>query len=57
MKVETNYLKTIKNYAVANKVTTTHIYNLVKSGEIEAVYIDGIQFIDTSVYPKVIRKR
>ncbi len=53
MKVEVNNLQTIKNYSVANGVTTSYIYKLVKDMKMSAVVIDGVQFIDTAKYPKL----
>ena len=49
-------LQTIKNFALANKVTAAYIYKLMKEKKITPVIIDGVQFIDLSVYPKLIRK-
>lgn len=50
MKVEINKLKTIKNFAVANDVTAVYIYKLIKEKRMKNIVIDGVQFIDTSVY-------
>lgn len=49
MKVEN--LKTIKNYAMKNKVTAAYIYTLIKREKMDVVIIDGVQFIDTAAYP------
>jgi len=50
MKLEINNLKTIKNFALQNKVTPAYIYKLMKEGKMKPVIIDGVQFVDTSVY-------
>lgn len=46
-------LQTIKNYSVANGVTTSYIYKLVKEAKMNAVVIDGVQFVDTTKFPKL----
>lgn len=48
-----NKLKTVKTFAMANKVTTSYIYKLIKEGKMSAVIIDGVNFIDTLIYPKL----
>ena len=53
MKVEINNLQNIKNYSVANGVTTSYIYKLIKEMKMSAVVIDGVQFIDTAKFPKL----
>ena len=57
MKIETGYLKTIKNYAGKYGITTSYVYKLIKSGELDAVVIDGVQFIDINQYPHSPKKR
>ncbi len=49
----TNNLKTVKNYANKEKVTTSYIYKLIKEDRISPVTIDGVMFIDTTVYPSI----
>lgn len=49
-------LKTIKSFAMANKVTTAYIYKLIKEGKMKAFIIDGVNFIDTMIYPKLKTK-
>lgn len=44
-------LRTVKNYAVREKVTTAYIYKLIKDKKMESVNIDGVKFIDVEVYP------
>jgi len=48
-----NNLKTIKNYALANSVTASYIYKLIKENKMQAVVIDGVQFIDTQKFPTI----
>jgi hypothetical protein len=50
-KVDITGLKSIKNYALNEGVTTSYIYKLIKEKRILAVEIDGVKFIDASVYP------
>jgi hypothetical protein len=50
MKIEMGNLKTIKNFALQNKVTPSYIYKLIKEGKMKPVIIDDVQFIDMSVY-------
>lgn len=47
------WLKTVKNFAVSFSVTPAYIYKLVKEGRMELVLIDGIRFVDTSVYKTI----
>lgn len=56
MMVEINDLQTIKNYAVAQKVTPSYIYKLVKENKMKTVTIDKVQFIDTIAYPNLPTK-
>lgn len=44
-------ITTIRNYAKSQGVTTQYIYDLILSGKMESVKIDGIQFIDANKYP------
>jgi hypothetical protein len=55
--VNISNLKTIKNYAVKNNVTPAYIYKMVREGKMKVVNIDGVQFIDISIYPSVILQR
>lgn len=56
MKVDTSDLKTIKNYAVKHGITASYIYKLVKENRMQAVTIDGVQFIDTKKFPSIPSK-
>lgn len=53
MKVNTDYLQTIKNYAMKFKVTPSYIYKLIRESRMTAVIIDGVLFIDTMKFPKI----
>ncbi len=44
---------TIKNFAMKHSVTAAYIYTLIKREQMKPVIIDGVQFIDTAVYPKL----
>lgn len=57
MKIETNNLKTIKNYALDNRITPSYVYKMIKQETLKAVVIDGVQFVDTSVFKKAPTKR
>lgn len=46
-------LKTIKNFALEEGVTPAYIYKLIKEDKMEALVIDGVQFIDTEKYPTI----
>lgn len=51
--LNTKWLKTVKNFAVNHNVTPAYIYKLVKAGRMQLVSIDGIFFVDTSVYKAI----
>ena len=46
-------LQTIQNYARDRDVTTSYIYKLIKDGRMSSYVIDGVQFIQTDVYPSI----
>jgi hypothetical protein len=56
MKINIDNLKTIKNFALQNKVTASYIYKLIKEGKMKPVVIDEVQFIDMSVYSALPKK-
>ncbi len=53
MQLNSNVLKTIKNFALGHNVTPSYIYKLVKEGRMELVTIDGIKFVDTKKFPSI----
>lgn len=53
MKMNTQWLKTIKNFALSAGVTPSYIYKLEKEHKMELVLIDGVKFVDTSKYPAI----
>lgn len=53
MALNLKVLKTIKNYAVGEGVTPSYIYKLVKESKMRLVTIDGMKFVDVSVYPTI----
>ena len=53
MVLNSNHLKTIKNYAMQEHVTPSYIYKLIKEKRINPVDIDGVKFIDTDKYPTI----
>lgn len=55
MKIETDHLLTVKNYAKKEKVAPTYIYRLIRNGTMKGVLIDGVLFIDTKVFPTIPR--
>lgn len=50
---EIKNLKTIKNYAGEEGVTTSYIYKLIKDERMTSFDIDGVQFIDVKAYPSI----
>lgn len=53
MKVETDNLMSIKNYADREGVTASYIYKLEKKGTMELFQIDGVKFVDIKKYPSL----
>ena len=51
--VKIEKLQTIKNYASDRDVTTSYIYKLIKEGKMDCYTIDGVQFIQTDIYPSI----
>lgn len=51
MKIDISHLMTIKNFALKERVTAQYIYKLIKQGRMEAMVIDGVQFIDVQSFP------
>jgi hypothetical protein len=49
-------LRTVKHFAMDNKVTTAYIYKLMSEDKIKPVEIDGVKFVDLSTYPKLHSK-
>ena len=47
MKVETENLKTVGNYAKKIKRNRSRIYQLINESKLETVKIDGVNFIKT----------
>ena len=45
MKVETDHLKGVGNYAKKIKRNRSRVYQLVNEGKLEVVKIDGVLFI------------
>lgn len=46
MKIETDNLQTVKNYAVERGWTPSYVYKLIREGKMSAIIIDGVHFID-----------
>ena len=53
MKIETEQLTTIKNFAKKLDVTPAYIYKLIRESKITAIIIDGVFFIDKIKFPKI----
>lgn len=51
--LKTQWLKTVKNFAVGHNVTPAYIYKLVKAGRMQLIMIDGVRFVDTSIYKSI----
>lgn len=52
-KINIEKLQTIKNYALEMGVTTSYIYKLIKESKMAALAIDGVQFIQSDLYPEL----
>jgi hypothetical protein len=52
-KVDISNLKSVKNYALKEGVTTSYIYKLIKLKRMESLDIDGVKFIDIKKYPSI----
>jgi hypothetical protein len=59
MALNLKWLKTVKNYAIGERVTPAYIYKLVKEGKMHLILIDGVRFVDIKEYPTlpVINRR
>ena len=45
LKIDRTKLKTVRNYAVLSGVTTTQVYNWIKSKKVKTEKIDGVIFV------------
>jgi|GEM_PF-2375006 len=45
-KVDILNLKSVKNYALKEGVTSSYIYKLIKEKKLKSIDIDGVKFID-----------
>lgn len=53
MKIETDNLMTVKNYAEREGVTASYIYKLVKEGKMNFLMIDNVKFVEVNKYPTI----
>jgi hypothetical protein len=53
MGINPKVLKTVKNFALGERVTPSYIYKLVKENKMDLVLIDGMKFVDTSKYATI----
>lgn len=51
--VNLNKLMTVKNFAVMEGVTPAYIYKLITNNVMDCFTIDGVQFIQTDVFPTI----
>ena len=56
MKIDTNKLKTLNNYAKEKGVARQRAYKLVDAGKIDCVEIDGVKFVLLNDKSKNYRK-
>ncbi|MDB5153044.1 MAG: hypothetical protein JWR54_1795 [Mucilaginibacter sp.] len=56
-KVDITGLKSVKNFAYKESVTTSYIYKLIKENKMNSVDIDGVKFIDILKYPTLPNKK
>lgn len=45
MQVDTEQLITVTNFATRKGITRQHVYRLIEAGDINAITIDGINFV------------
>jgi len=45
MRIDSNKLKTVTNFAEEKGFTRQHVYRLIKSEELNSVQIDGVTFV------------
>ena len=57
MKVEIDNLQTVKNYAADLNFSTSYIYKLIRENKLEAVEIDGVQFINIKKNPELPKSK
>ncbi len=48
MTIETEKLKTVRNFAAEKLVTPQTVYNWTKNGKAQLIIIDGVKFIKQS---------
>ena len=48
LKIDRTKVRSIKNFAKEKGLTVQRIYQLINSGDIKTINIDGVQFIDIS---------
>lgn len=51
--VDISVLQTVKNYADSFGVTVSYIYKLVREGRMHFLEIDGVKFVDTTIYATI----
>jgi len=57
MRIETDNLITIANFAIRCNVSTSYIYILARREKITFVTIDGVHFVDTKKYKELPTKK
>lgn len=45
LRIDRTKLMTVRNFAVMKGITSTQVYNWIKSGKVSSVKIDGVTFI------------
>lgn len=53
MKVDTDNLMSVKNYADREGVTASYIYKLEREGKMVLFQIDGVKFVEVNRYPTI----
>lgn len=56
MKIETENLITVKNYAYEHRVSTSYVYRLIREGVMTSIQIDGVHFIEYQKWPSIPKK-
>lgn len=57
MKVETDNLQAVKNYAAKHSFSTSYIYRLIREDKLKSVVIDGVHFIDVKKFPELPKSK
>ena len=57
MRIDSNKLKTVTNFAEEKGFTRQHVYRLIKSEELNSIDIDGVRFIIIDEKSKDLKRK